>query len=168
MSGTTTVAAAKCRYLFALHGRPDGGRIELPATLVAERRDGHDQPIVAVHVDQARVGYLPSYFAAQLTAEDGVLDGQASVASVQMWGALDVNADGNPLRVIGWVAAGPGQVAWPHDDSNPAPVTILEQRAEAAAGTAGMVREALEGDDPRRAAQFHRGLVDGRHYLETV
>lgn len=31
-----------------------------------------------------------------------------------------------------------------------------------------MVREALEGDDPRRAEQFERGLVGGVHYLETI
>lgn len=168
MSGTTTVAAAECRYLFALYGRPDGGRIEAPATLVAEHREGQEQPVVAVHVDQARVGYLPSSFAAQLNPDNGALDQAATVASVQMWGTPDGGEDGNSLRVIGWVAAGPGPVTWPHDDNNPAAVTILEQRAEAAAGTADMVREALEGDDPRRASQFRRGLVNGRHYLETV
>lgn len=164
ISGTTTVAAAECRYLFALHGRPDGGRIEAPATLVSEQREGHEGPVVAVHVDQARVGYLPAYLAAQLNAGGGTLDERGSAASVQMWGARD----GESLRVIGWVAAGVGRIAWPHDDTNPAAVTIVEQRAEAAAATTGMVREALGGDDLHRAAQFRRGVVDGRHYLETI
>jgi hypothetical protein len=31
-----------------------------------------------------------------------------------------------------------------------------------------MVREALKGDDPRRAEQFERELVGGVHYLETI
>lgn len=168
MAGTTTVTADECRHLFNFHGLPDGGRLEAPATLVALGEEGRDQPSVAVHVDGARIGFLPGYLAASVNPDNKPLTGPAAVASVQMWGALEGDPDGKSLRVVGWVASGPGLVAWPHDDSHPAAVTILDQRAEAAAAATSMVREALEGDDPHRAAQFRRGLVGGVHYLETI
>ena len=57
---------------------------------------------------------------------------------------------------------------WPHDAANPAAVTVEEQRAEAHASATAMVRDALNGEDPRRAEEFRRGLVDGVHYLETI
>ena len=150
--------------MFAFKGLPDGGHFEAPATLVAVGAEGRADPVVAVHVDGARVGFLPGYMAALVNPDNGPLSGAAAAAQVQMWGARV----GDGMRVIGWVAAGSAPVSWPHSEANPAAVTVEEQRAEAAAGTASMVREALEGDDPRRAAEFRRGLVDGVHYLETI
>lgn len=164
MAGTTTEAADECRHMFAFHGLSDGGHFEAPATLVAMGAPGREDPVVAVHVDGARIGFLPGYLAAQVNPGNGPLTGAAATAQVQMWGARV----GEGMRVIGWVAPGAGPVVWPHNTENPAAVTVEEQRAEAHASTTSMVREALEGDDPRRAEQFRRGLVDGTHYLETV
>ena len=164
MTGTTTSTADECRHLFKFVGLPEGGHFEAPAMLVAMGVEGQKQPVVAVHVEGARIGFLPGYLAAQLTPENRPVLGLAAQARVQMWGAgVD---DG--LRVIGWVAPGEGPVVWPHDDDNPAAVTVEEQRAEAHAATTGMVLEALEGDDPSRAEQLERGLVGGVHYLETI
>lgn len=164
MAGTTTEAADECRHMFAFKGHPDGGHFEAPATLVSVGAEGRADPVVAVHVDGARVGFLPGYMAKVVNADNRPLSGAAAAAQVQMWGARV----GDRMRVIGWVAAGSAPVSWPHSEANPAAVTVEEQRAAAAAGTASMVREALEGDDPRRAAEFRRGLVDGVHYLETI
>lgn len=164
LTGTTTSTADECRHMFAFRGLPDGGQFEAPATLVALGAEGRDEPVVAVHVDDARIGFLPGYLAAQVNPDNGPLTGPAATAQVQMWGARV----GDGLRVIGWVARGSEPVRWPHDDDNPAAVTVEEQRAEAHAATVGMVRDALDGDDPHRAEQFSRGLVDGTHYLETV
>lgn len=164
MAGTTTSTADECRHLFRFFGLPEGGHFEAPATLVAMGGEGREQPVVAVHVEGARVGFLPGYLAAQVNPENRPLLGLAARARVQMWGA----GVGDGLRVIGWVAPSQGPVAWPHDDDNPAAVTVEDQRAEAHASRTGMVREALEGDDPRRAEQFERGLVGGVHYLETI
>ncbi|MCR6033816.1 hypothetical protein GGQ22_20640 [Nocardioides sp. zg-579] len=126
--------------------------------------EGRGQPVVAVHVEGARIGFLPGYLAAQVNPENRPLLGVAAQARVQMWGARA----GDGLRVIGWVAPGEGPVVWPHDDHHPAAVTVEEQRAEAHAATTGMVRQALGGGDPRRAERFERGLVGGVHYLETI
>lgn len=164
MVGTTTGAADECRHMFAFKGLPDGGHFESPATLVAVGAEGRADPVVAVHVDGARVGFLPGFMAALVNPDNKPLSGAAAAAQVQMWGA---NV-GDGMRVIGWVAAGSAPVSWPHSEANPAAVTVEEQRAEAAASTASMIREALEGDDPRRAEEFRRGLVDGVHYLETI
>lgn len=164
MAGTTTEAADECRHMFAFKGLPDGGHFEAPATLVAVGAEGRADPVVAVHVDGARVGFVPGFMAKVVNPDNRPLSGAAAAAQVQMWGARV----GEGMRVIGWVAAGSAPVWWPHGEANPAAVTVEEQRAEAAAGTASMVREALEGDDPRRAAEFRRGLVDGVHYLETI
>lgn len=164
MAGTTTEAADECRHMFVFKGLPDGGHFEAPATLVAVGAEGRADPVVAVHVDGARVGFLPGYVAALFNPDNRPLSAAAAAAQVQMWGARV----GDGMRVIGWVAAGSAPVSWPHGEANPPAVTVEEQRAAAAAGTASMVREALEGDDPRRAAEFHRGLVDGVHYLETI
>jgi hypothetical protein len=164
MAGTTTSTADECRHLFRFVGLPEGGHFEAPATLVAMGVQGREQPVVAVHVEGARVGFLPGYLAAQVNPENGPLLGLAAQARVQMWGA----GVGDRLRVIGWVAPGEGPVAWPHDDDNPAAVTVEQQRAEAHSATTGMVREALKGDDPHRAEQFERGLVGGVHHLETI
>lgn len=164
MAGTTTSTADECRHMFAFHGLPDGGHFEAPATLVQLGAEGREAPVVAVHVDGARIGFLPGYLAAHVNRGNGPLTGSAAVAQVQMWGARV----GDGLRVIGWVAPGDGPVAWPHDASNPAAVTVEDQRAEAHSSTTGMVRDALAGDDPVRAEQFRRGVVDGVHYLETI
>lgn len=164
MVGTTTEAADECRHMFAFKGLPDGGHFESPATLVAVGAEGRADPVVAVHVDGARVGFLPGFMAALVNPDNKPLSGAAAAAQVQMWGAHV----GDGMRVIGWVAAGSAPVSWPHSEVNPAAVTVEEQRAEAAASTASMIREALEGDDPRRAEEFRRGLVDGVHYLQTI
>lgn len=164
MAGTTTEAADECRHMFAFKGLPDGGHFEAPATLVAMGAEGRADPVVAVHVDGARVGFLPGYMAALVNPDNRPLSGAAAAAQVQMWGARM----GDGMRVIGWVAAGSAPVSWRHGEANPAAVTVEEQRAEAAAGTVSAVREALEGDDPRRAEEFRRGMVDGVHYLETI
>ncbi|WP_298885623.1 hypothetical protein [uncultured Serinicoccus sp.] len=164
MAGTTTSTADECRHLFRFAGLPEGGHFEAPATLVAMGVEGRERPVIAVHVEGARVGFLPRYLAAQVNPQNRPLVGVAAEARVQMWGA----GVGDGLRVIGWVAPGPGSVAWPHDDENPAAVTVEDQRAEEHAARTAMVRGALEGDDPRRAEQFERGLVGGVHYLETV
>ena len=164
MAGTTREAADECRHMFAFVGLPDGGQFEAPATLIAMGAEGREHPVVAVHVDGARIGFLPGYLAAQVNPGNAPLTGAAAAAQVQMWGARA----GDGMRVVGWVAPGTGPVAWPHNAANPAAVTVEEQRIEAHASTTSMVREALEGDDSRRAEDFRRGLVDGRHYLETV
>jgi hypothetical protein len=164
MAGTTTSTADECRHLFRFVGLPKGGHFEAPATLAAMGVEGREQPVVAVHVEGARIGFLPGYLAAQVNPENRPLVGVAAHARVQMWGARV----GDGLRVIGWVAPGGGPVTWPHGDDNPAAVTVEEQRAEAHEATTGMVREALEGDDSHRAKQFQRGLVGGIHYLETI
>lgn len=168
MAGTTTSTADECRHLFAFAGLPDGGHFEaaatLVATLVATGAENREQPVVAVHVDGARIGFLPGYLAAQVNPDNRPLVGPAADARVQMWGARV----GEGLRVIGWVAPGSGPVSWPNDADHPAAVTVEEQRAEAHGATSSMVREALEGDDPHRAEQFQRGLVGGVHYLETI
>ena len=164
LSGTTTSTADECRHMFAFHGLTDGGHFEAPATLVAMGAEGRDDPVVAVHVDGARIGFLPGYLAAQVNPDNRPLTGPAGAAQVQMWGARV----GDDLRVIGWVALGSAPVRWLHDDDHPAAVTVEEQRAEAHAATTDMVRNALDGDDPHSAEQFRRGLVDGTHYLETI
>lgn len=164
LTGTTTFSGDECRDVFALHGLAEGGHFEAPATLVAMGAEARDDPRVAVHVDGARIRFLPGYLAAQINPDYRPLTGPAATAQVQMWGAQV----GDGLRVIGWVAPGSGSVRWPHDDDHPAAVTVEDQRAEAQAATTHMVRDALDGDDPRRAEQFRRGLVDGTHYLETV
>ena len=162
MVGTTTEAADECRHMFAFKGLPDGGHFEAHATLVAMGAEGRGDPVVAVHVEGARIGFLPRYLAAQVNPGNGSLTG--SVAQVQMWGARV----GDGMRVVGWVAPGTGPIAWPHNAANPAAVTVEEERVEAHTSTTSMVRDALEGDDPIRAEQFQRGLVDGTHYLETI
>jgi hypothetical protein len=164
LAGTTTTTADECGHLFNFVGLPDGGHFEAAATLVAMGAEGREQPVVAVHVEGARIGFLPGYLAAQANSGNGPLVGPAADARVQMWGARV----GDGLRVIGWVAQGSGPVAWTHDDDNPAAVTVEEQRAEAHTATTSMVREALDGEDPHRAEEFRRGLVGGVHYLETV
>lgn len=164
MAGTTTSTADECRHLFRFVGLPEGGHFEAPATLVAMGEEGRGQPVVAIHVEGARIGFLPGYLASQVNPDSRPLLGVGAQARVQMWGA----GVGDGLRVIGWVAPGEGPVVWPHDDDHPAAVTVEEQRAEAHAATTGMVREALDGDDPRRAERFERGLVGGVHYLETI
>lgn len=165
MAGTTTEAADECRHMFAFKELPDGGHFEAPANLVAMGEEGREHPVVAVHVDGARIGFLPGYLAARLNPGNLPLTGAAAQARVQMWGARV----GDGLRVIGWVAPGAtGPVAWPHDAANPAAVTVEDQRVDAHVSRTNMVRDALQGDDPRRAEQFRRCLVDGMHYLETI
>jgi hypothetical protein len=127
MAGTTTSTSDECRHLFRFVGLPEGGHFEAPATLVAMGVEGREQPVVAVHVEGARIGFLPGYLAAQVNRENRPLLGIAAQARVQMWGA----GVGDGLRVIGWVAPGEGPVAWLHDDDNPAAVTVEQQRAEA-------------------------------------
>lgn len=160
MSGTTTFGAAGAGAAF--HGRSlfNGGLLELAGQLVPEPDNPADPAAVAVHVEGDKVGYLPGFVAGQLAlAPDEVL-----ACQVQLWGA----ADQGKLRVIGWVAYGTGTVAWPHTHLNPPAVTIADQRTERGAATTAMVDDALGGNDPHRAAQFHRGMVGRYHYLETV
>lgn len=75
MVGTTTEAADECRHMFAFKGLPDGGHFEAHATLVAMGAEGRGDPVVAVHVEGARIGFLPRYLAAQVNPGNGVLDG---------------------------------------------------------------------------------------------
>lgn len=160
ISGTTTFGAAAAAAAFQSRGLLTGGLLEVHGQLVPEPDNAADPTAVAVHVEGDKVGYLPGYIAAQIALQpDEVLD-----CRVQMWAA----DDRGKLRVIGWVAYGPGPVAWPHTTQNPPAVTIAEQRAERAATTTDMVDQGLTSADPGRAEQFKRGMVGRYHYLETV
>lgn len=160
MTGTTTHGDPELRALFAAAGRADGGLLERGGHLVAEPENPVDANAVAVHVEGARIGYLPGHLAERLQ----LAPGDTVACQVQLWGA----ADGGRLRVVGWVAVGSGDVAWPHTAGNPPPVTIGEQRDADAARVTAMVDAALAGDSPERAEQFRRGMVGGYHFLETV
>lgn len=160
MAGTTTAGADAAAALFGSRGMFTGGRVELAGQLVPEPGNPVDPNAVAVHLEGDLVGYLPGYLAAQAAFAPG----DVCACSVQLWGAPDRGR----LRVLGWVALGPGPVAWPHTDANPPAITITEQRAERAAATSAMVDEGLTSADPARATQFRCGMVGRYHYLETV
>lgn len=160
ITATTTLCAAEARALFHSRGKYAGGVLELAGQLIPEPENPADPSAVAVHVEGARVGYLPGYLAGQLDLSVGDL----LPCQVQLWGA----ADRGQLRVIGWVAHGVDPVGWPHSEQNPPAVTVADQRDERAAATTDMVDEALTSQDPERVAQFKRGMVGRYHYLETV
>lgn len=160
MSGTTTRNAVAAGALFTSRGRTAGGLLELVGQLVPEPGNPVDTNAVAVHVEGERVGYLPGYLASQITLPAGAV----AACAVQLWGAQD----GDRLRVVGWVAAGPDPLPWPHTKEDPAAVTVAQQRTERAMATTDMVDEALTSNDPERVAQFRRGMVGRYHYLETV
>lgn len=160
MTGTTTFGAEAAAAVFVAHGLSDGGVLELVGQLVPEPDNAADPGAVAVHVEGARVGYLPGHLANLLE----LAPGHVLSCQVQLWAATDRGR----LRVVGWVAYGDGPVTWPHTPSNPPAITVADQRTQQAAATTAMVDDALGGRDPVRAAQFKRGLVGAHHYLETV
>lgn len=159
LSGTTTFGARALESLFAAHGNRNGP-LELPGKLVPEPWNSADPHAVAVHVEGERIGYLQGGLAKHLD----LAHGDVRTCMVQLWAAQEQDR----LRVIGWVAAAPGPVDWPHSSTNPPAVTITDQRAARAVATRRMVDDALTGDDPHRAAQFRAGMVGRYHYLETV
>lgn len=160
MAGTTTYGAEAAGALFVAHGLAGGGMLERPGQLVPEPDNVVDAGAVAVHVEGARVGYLPGYLANRTQ----IAPGQVLPCQVQLWAA----DEGGQLRVQGWVAYGDGRVAWSHSAANPPAVTAADQRQARVAATTAMVDDALGGRDKARAAQFRRGLVGSHHYLETV
>ncbi|WP_328320471.1 hypothetical protein OHA70_21880 [Kribbella sp. NBC_00382] len=157
MTGTTTFGAEALADLFIAHQAPEGGVLELPGMLIAEPENPADASAVAVHVQGARIGYLPGYLAQEEPFDD------VGSCRVQLWAAQTDKG----LRVRGWAAWGGETIAWPYTTSNPPAVTVEDRRVEAAAATSTMVDEALRGGG-ERAAQFQRGLLGSYHYLETV
>ena len=157
MSGTTTVGAEALAALYVSCGHSDGGLLELPGILVPEPHNPADPNAVAVHVHEARIGYVPGYIAARMP-RDRPLECRA-----QLWAAPTDQG----LRVRGWVVFGSGPVRWPHAAPNPPAVTIEERRNEQAASTTRMVDQALAGGG-QRAEQFKKGMVGRLHYLGTV
>jgi len=158
MTGTTTFGAENLSALFAAHGVNAGGLLELAGQLVPEPENPADPNAVAVHVEGARVGYLPGYL-----AKEALHPGQMDECQVQLWGT----SQSGSLRVRGWVARGTGAAAWPHDAANPPAVTTQERRAEQADQITNMVDAALEGGGVR-AKQFKEGMVGKYHYLEAI
>lgn len=157
MSGTTTVGAEALAALYVSCGHSDGGLLELASILVPEPNNSADPNAVAVHVHEARIGYVPGHIAAYISP-DRRLD-----CRVQLWAAPTDKG----LRVRGWVVSGSRPGRWPHTASNPPAVTIQERRNEQAASTSRMVDQALGGGG-QRAEQFENGMVGRLHYLETV
>jgi len=159
MTGTTTFGVDEARVLFASRGQGAGGMVTVAASLVREPENPVDPDAVAVHVEGARIGYLPSGFAEQAP----VAVGEPAPCQIQLWA---VTEDGK-LRTRGWVWWGTSTPAWPHSSENPPPLTRDRRRAADAAATTRMVDEAL-AEGGSRADQFHAGLVGRYHYLETA
>lgn len=157
MAGTTTAGSEALAALYVSCGQPAGGLLEQRGLLVHELDNPVDPNAVAIHVHDARVGYMPGYIAARMP-RDRPLECQ-----IQLWAAPTDEG----LRVRGWVVAGRGPARWPHTASNPPAVTTEERRNEQAARTSRMVDEALGGGG-ERAEQFKKGMVGRLHYLETV
>jgi len=160
MSGTTTVGADNAGAIFVDRRLTSGGMIELRGVLVAEPTNPVDANAIAVHVNGARIGYLPGFLAREIDLPDAV----EHPCRVQLWAEPFQGS----LRVLGWVADGDKAPVWPHSPSNPPAITPADQRAHRQAAVSKMVSDALEGTDPDRAAQFQTGVVNGRHYLELV
>ena len=160
LTGTTTFGKSESQALFRSRGLGDGGMIEAQAVLVSEPSNPADPAAVAVHVEGARIGYLPGFIA----TSSGISGGASIDGQVQLWAALDKG----DLRVIGWVAATRNRVTWEYSPANPPPVTIEQQTAAKSTATTHMVDDALNGWDPNRALQFKNGMVGGYHYLETI
>jgi tetratricopeptide (TPR) repeat protein len=137
-----------------------GGKLDVQGWLIAEPENPVDANAVAVHTDGERIGYLPSHLAAQLSLKPN----DPYPCQLQLWG----EEKKGKLRVIGWVAAGTGVVAWPHTPQNPPPISPEAERAARANAITKMVDDALEGRDPERAVQFAAGMVAGYHYLEMI
>jgi hypothetical protein len=152
IAGTTTVGAQALAALYSSRGQPEGGLLELPGILVPEPGNSADANAVAVHSDGSRIGYVPAYIAAQLSAD------RLSECRVQLWAARTEKG----LRARGWVAAGSEPVRWPHTTANPPAVTIEERRNEQAAGITRMVDQGL-GRGGERAEQFKQGMVGRLH-----
>jgi tetratricopeptide (TPR) repeat protein len=160
LSGTATIGADSCKALFQAHRVAPGVPLLLKADLVPEPENPKDSAAIAVYSEGQRIGYLPSYAAKYLS----IGTGERLPARIQLWSAID--KDG--LRVIGWIAFGDIAPNWPHTVKNPPPIRVADQNAAQAEGRRAMVREALEGADPARAAEFRLGMVAGVHYLELV
>ena len=157
MTGTTTIGADALEALYAAYGRAAGGLLELQGRLIPEHDNPANSNAVAVHVADARIGYLPGFITPDLPQD------RALTCQVQLWAAPTPKG----LRVRGWVATGTYVTRWPHTASNPPAITIEERRAEESAATTRMVDHAL-GAGGEWAEQFKKGMVGRLHYLETV
>ncbi len=162
MTGTTTFGKDAAQALFRRRGLAQGGMIETNATLISEPHNPADPNAVGVHVEGARIGYLPGYFA----KESGIAGGETIPGQVQLWGTVSKGE----LRVIGWVVATRSRAAWEYGPNNPPPITTKQEAVARQVSITKMVDDALEGWewDPARAQRFKDGMVGGYHYLEAI
>jgi hypothetical protein len=160
LAGTTTFGKSEAQALFISRGMGAGGMIEAHAVLVSEPSNPADPAAVAVLVEGARIGYLPGAIA----RASGIGGGASVEGQVQLWAALDKGE----LRVIGWVAATQGRVAWQYGPGKRQPVTVEQKTAARVTATTRMVDDALTGWDTARALHFENGMVGGYHFLETA
>lgn len=157
LSGTTTNSREQCQQVFAGAGYRNGGLLYRDGALVAESMNPVDPNAVAVHVDGARVGYLPGWLAARMRSV--LVDGMS--VPVQLWGK---ESDGDVrVRAFAWLGA--GEPAWQYDATKPAPVTTAEKKEEQARSAARLREERLAtGGDTAEAER--NALVRGKHYTE--
>lgn len=133
--------------------------LECQATLQRESDNPVDPQAVAVHVDGERVGYLPSFVAAEVPLHPG----EAWPVPLQLFSLIQPTG----VRAKAWVWLKDGTPKWLYSTDNPPPLTAPERRVAAARATSAMVAQALaEGGE--RAAHFRDGIVDGYHYLELI
>jgi len=157
LSGTTTNSREHCQRVFVGAGYRNGGLLYRDGALIAEPTNPVDSNAVAVHVDGARVGYLPGWLAARMSTG---LAGGASVP-VQLWGK---ESDG-VVRVRAFAWLGAGEPVWQYDATKPAPVTTAEKKEEQARSAARLREQRLAaGGETARAER--NALVRGKHYTE--
>lgn len=158
VAGTTTFAKEAVAALADRNSLAGRGYYEGNAQLQREPENPVNPQAVAVLVDGEKVGYLPSYAAAEMALPAG----GSEPARYQ----LHVLRDHKLLaKAYAWL--GSGEPEWPYTEENPPALTSRERIDSTHLRRSEMVRAALEGGGAR-AAQFRRGMVDGVHYLELI
>lgn len=158
VAGTTTFAKTAVIALADRYRLPERGYLETAAWLQREPENPVDADAVAIIVDGAKVGNLPSYIARALPLPLG--------NSVQVFYELHVlRGEKWAAKAFVWLEQGKPQ--WTYSAENPPPLTSRQRTLAQARQQSDMVREALEGGGDR-AAQFQRGMYQGVHYLQLV
>ena len=158
VAGTTTFTKTAVLALADRYRLPERGYLETDAWLQREPENPIDAHAVAIVVDGETVGNLPSYLARALPLPAGIsreVFYQLHVLGGEKWAA----------KAFVWL--GPGKPQWTYTADDPPPLTSRDRTLAKARQQSDMVREALEiGGE--KAAQFHRGMYQGVHYLQLV